>query len=418
LTGYLSVQEAQQRIIQFFQAGTVETVPVERCAGRVLAEDLTAPGDLPPFDNSSMDGFAVRSVDVLPATQEEPVALKVVADIPAGSPSAVVIQKGEAARIMTGAPVPAQADAVVPVEDTSVSSGPDTDGTRETWPKGVLIYHGAKPGGNIRRRGSDIVKGQLLLQRGRYIQPQDAGLIATIGRAEVQVFRRPRVALFSSGDELVQPGGPLGKGQIYDSNQYVLAALLEREGAEVLRMGTAPDDPRRIAELLDRAVEQRADMIVTSAGVSVGAYDYVRAVIESRGRLEFWRVNMRPGKPLAFGMYAGIPLIGLPGNPVSSFVGCLMFVLPAVRRLAGREQTNLVWETAVLSEAIESDGRESYLRAIVDEEDGRLVAKLAGHQGSGNIFSLVQANALLIVPSGVKSLPIDSPVKIWYFNRV
>lgn len=418
MAALLSVQEAQKRITTFFRTTTSELTPLDQCAGRVLAEDLYAPGDLPPFDNSSMDGFAVHAVDVLPASTDSPVVLKIVADIPAGSPTQVAIQPGQAARIMTGAPMPALADAVVPVEDTNFSPNLSEGMPTHPEPDKVAIYQGTKTGAFIRKRGTDVQQGQALLRPGRKIQPQDAGLIASIGRAQVQVYRRPRVALFSSGDELVQPGSPLGPGQIYDSNQYVLAAMLEREGVQIIRLGTAPDDPQQIVTLLNQAVANQVDLIVTSAGVSVGAYDYIRAVIESRGGLDFWKVNMRPGKPLAFGHYAGIPLIGLPGNPVSAFVGCLIFVLPAIRQMAGMAQVSPVWDTAVLDEAIESDGRESYLRAIVHEQNGRLVAKMAGHQGSGNIFSLVQANALLIVPSGVKSLPIDSKVNIWYFNRV
>ncbi len=414
----LSVQEAQKRILAFFQKTTPEVTPVDQSAGRVLAEDLYAPADLPPFDNSSMDGFAVRAEDVQTASADKPVVLRVVADIPAGSTAQVEIHAGQAARIMTGAPVPALADTIVPVEETNFGQNLDSEQAYPSKPEEVVIYQGSQPGAYIRKRGTDIKQGEALMQRGRLIQPQDAGLIASIGKAEVQVYRRPKVALFSSGDELVQPGQPLGPGQIYDSNQYVLAALLEREGAQVIRLGTAPDDPQQIVRLLDQAAASQVDLILTSAGVSVGAYDYIRTIIESRGSLDFWRVNMRPGKPLAFGSYAGIPLIGLPGNPVSAYVGCLIFVLPAIRLLAGQAHTTPIWETAILGETIESDGRESYLRAIVREENGQVIARMAGHQGSGNIFSLVLANALLIVPSGVKSLPVESRVNIWYFNKI
>jgi molybdopterin molybdotransferase len=197
----------------------------------------------------------------------------------------------------------------------------------------------------------------------------------------------------------------------------MLTAMLEREGAQVIRLGSAPDDPQQVEAMLNEAVRQSVDLIVTSAGVSVGAFDYVRQVIETSGSLDFWRVNMRPGKPLAFGIYSGIPLIGLPGNPVSAFIGGLVFVLPVLYRLLGREQTAPRRYKAILAEAVESDGRESYLRAVVQDEGGRLVARLTGHQGSGNLYSLVQANALLIVPSGVKSLPSDSEVEIWFLNN-
>lgn len=387
------------------------------CSGRILSEDIYAPGDLPSFDNSSMDGFAVIAADVQEASSENPIALPIIADIPAGSSPQSAILPGQAARIMTGAPIPAGADAVIPLEETNFNPGTAAISPGQDSIQQVIIYHSIGNGANIRSLGSDVRQGQLLLEAGRKLQPQDIGILATIGRAQVNAHRKPRLALFSSGNELVQPGQPLGPGQVYDSNQYVLAAILEQQGAEVLRLGTAPDDPESIEKTLRRAVDEKVDLIVTSAGVSVGAHDYVRQVIEANGSLNFWRVNMRPGKPLAYGNLRGIPLVGLPGNPVSAFIGCLVFVLPALYRLSGRSQVSLNLVKTVLKESLESDGRESYLRAVVADEDGRLVSRLTGHQGSGNLFSLVQANALLIVPSGVKSLPSDSEVETWFFNR-
>ena len=413
----LSVQEAQTRILDAFQAVETEVVPVIHCRGRILAEEICAPGDLPPFDNSSMDGFAVRAGDVQNAQPSAAARLRVIGDIPAGSAPQFTLQPGQAARIMTGAPLPDGADAVVPVEETNFAPHLVQASTAESLPEEVSIFQPARHGANVRQRGADVRQGQPLLQIGRLLQPQDLGILASIGQASVCVFRRPRVALFSSGDELVQPGQTLGPGQIYDSNQYVLAAMLEREGAQVIRLGTAPDDPGQIEKLLAQAIDAQADVIVTSAGVSVGAFDFVRQVIESQGSLNFWKVNMRPGKPLAFGTFRGTPLVGLPGNPVSAFVGCLVFVLPVIYKLAGRELTFPRQEKAILAQPIESDGRESYLRAIVRDENGKLVARLTGHQGSGNLYSLVQANALLIVPSGVKSLPSDSEVNVWFFER-
>jgi molybdopterin molybdotransferase len=391
-------------------------IPVGECAGRILAEDVSAPGDQPPFANSSMDGFAVRAGDVGGATPGVPVTLVIVADIPAGAPSQARVEAGQAARIMTGAPLPEGADAVVPVEDTSFAATPAlvvlAPGER------VAIHQAVRPGAYVRPRGQDFRQGQVLLERGRRLQPQDVGVLASIGQALVRVHRRPRVALFSSGDELAPPGQPLGPGQIYDANQYVLAAMLEQAGAEVLRLGTARDDPAQIAELLEQAVAAGAGLLVSSAGVSVGAFDYVRQVIEARGALSFWRVNMRPGKPLAFGTFAGVPFIGLPGNPVSAFVGCRVFVLPAVFKQAGRARLFPPAGKAVLAESVESDGRESYLRAVVEagQPNGQRQIRLAGHQGSGNLFGLTQANALLIVPSGVKSLPSGSEINFWFLE--
>jgi len=415
LAKLLSVQQAQARILDLLTPIGIERVTIEAAAGRILAEDIIAPQDMPFFDNSSMDGFAVRAADVLHATPDAPVSLKIVADIPAGRPSSIALRPGQAARIMTGAPLPDGADAVVPVEDTEFEPA----STERLTATHVSVYTAVSPGSSIRPRGQDVTAGQTLLRVGRHIQPQDLGMLASIGKMDVAIFQRPKIGIFSSGDELVQPGQPLGVGQIYNSNSIMLAAMLEAEGAQVIHLGTARDDSRQITMLLDSAVRQQVDLIVTSAGVSVGAFDFVREVIEAHGRLNFWRVNLRPGKPLAFGVYDGIPVIGLPGNPVSAFVGCRLFVLPAVYKLAGRKQALPRRERAILTEAVESDGRESYLRAIVKqppEVGDQLTARLTGHQGSGNLYSLIEANALLIVPSGVKSLPSGSEVEIWFLD--
>jgi molybdopterin molybdotransferase len=412
LTNLISVHEAQAQITSTFKAVSPEFIPLVSCAGRILAETITAPGDLPPFANSSMDGFAVLAGDVGQAMQAQPVTLRVVSDIPAGSAAQASLLPGQAARIMTGAPLPPGADAVVPVEDTDFGEQQHAD-----LPEQVAIYKATQAGQNVRPRGMDIRQGQVLLKPGRKLQAQDVGLLASIGRTEVSVYRKPRVALFSSGDELVQPGKPLQPGQIYDSNQFVLAAFFESAGAEVMRLGVARDDPQDVYNLLHEVSGQQVDLIVTSAGVSVGAFDFIRHVIQNHGRLALWRVNMRPGKPLAFGSFEGVPLIGLPGNPVSAYVGAQVFVLPVLHKLAGRPQVSRQRARARLAHAIESDGRESYLRAVVKEEHGKLVATLTGHQGSGNLYSLVQANALLIVPSGVKSLPSDSEVEFWFLEN-
>jgi molybdopterin molybdotransferase len=231
----------------------------------------------------------------------------------------------------------------------------------------------------------------------------------------VVVYRQPRIALLSSGDELLPAEAPLAPGKIHESNSRVLSVLAGSMGVEVIQLGIATDSEADIRTRLDRAVHEKADMIVTSAGVSVGAFDFIKSVIEDAGGLDFWKVNMRPGKPLAFGKYKGIPIFGLPGNPVSAFVGFEVFVRPALEKLIGVEVKTRPRQTAQLAEPIQSDGRESYLRAIVSQENGRLTARLTGHQGSGNMFSLVRANALLIVPSGVKSLPAASEVEIWPF---
>ncbi len=405
----LSVDQARERILSHFQPVTTETLPLAGCSNRVLAQDIVAPNDLPPFDNSSMDGFAVRAADVAEGRADSPRSLRVVGDIPAGSHPTISLGPGEAARIMTGAPVPEGADAVVPVEDTNFN---DRDAGAPA-PAEVQVFKPAKPGWNIRPRGMDILSGEMVLYKGRVLKPQDLGLLAMLGFANVPVFRRSRVALFSSGDELLPPEAPLVDGKIRDSNSYTLAALIEDAGAEVIRLGVAKDNYDSVKALLEEAVENHVDLILSSAGVSVGAFDFVKQVIESKGSMDFWRVNMRPGKPVAFGEYKEVPFIGLPGNPVSAFVGFEVFVRPALGHLSGSLEGSRRTLRVRSIEQIDSDGRESYLRAQVQEESGSLVARLTGHQGSGNLHSLVQANALLIIPAGVKCVPAGQEVDAW-----
>ena len=405
----LSVDQARERILSHFQPVTTETLSLEGCARRVLAKDIVATDDLPPFDNSSMDGFAVRAADVVNATPESPRSLRVVADIPAGSHPTISLGLGEAARIMTGAPVPEGADAVVPVEDTNI----DHRDAGTPAPSEVLIFKPARTGDNRRPRGMDIRSGETVLRQGRALKSQDLGLLATLGIGQVLVYRKPRVALFSSGDELLEVDAALEAGKIRDSNTYTLAALIHEAGAEAIRLGVAKDNHDSVKALLEQAVELNVDLILSSAGVSVGAFDYVKQVIESKGTMDFWRVNMRPGKPVAFGNYRQIPFIGLPGNPVSAFVGFEVFVRPTLGRLSGLASDRRPIVRVIAAEQIDSDGRESYLRAQVAETDGRYVARLTGHQGSGNLYSLVQANALLIIPAGVKCVPAGQEVDAW-----
>jgi molybdopterin molybdotransferase len=239
--------------------------------------------------------------------------------------------------------------------------------------------------------------------------------MAMLGFANISVYRKPRVALFSTGDELLPVDAPLEAGKIRDSNSYAIAALVEEAGAEVIRLGVAKDSPDSVKALLERAIEHNVDLILSSAGVSVGAFDFVKQVIEANGKMDFWRVNMRPGKPLAFGEYRKISFIGLPGNPVSAFVGFEVFVRPTIQRLRGSLERGRQTVRVRCVEQIDSDGRESYLRALVreDAEGGGFIAQLTGHQGSGNLYSLVQANALLIIPAGVKCVPAGQEINAW-----
>lgn len=412
--GPLSVKAALTRIISQMQVVQPELVGLLEANGRILARDVNSFVDSPAFSNSGMDGFAVIAADTAHVSGEQSVALQVVGDIPAGKIPTRTLLRGQAMRIMTGAPIPQGADAVVPVEQTDLRifrAGDDL-------PSLVQIFRSVQPGDYVRAKGQDIRAGEGVLQAGVQLRPQDVGLLAMIGVSEVPVFTRIKIGLISSGDELIEPGQPAVPGKIFDSNLSMLIALLQRLNCDVVYHGTAADDEMDIARHLDGAVEAGAQALISTAGVSVGAFDFVRNVIEKFGHINLWRVNMRPGKPLAFGDYKHIPFWGLPGNPVSAFVGFEVFVKPALIAMAGYSKWKRPEIIVDLGENIESDGRESYLRAEVNVVDGRNVAVLTGHQGSGNLFSLVKANAFIIVPSEVKSLPIGSQVKAWMFDDI
>ena len=398
----LSVHEAQEMILAAFEPIHAVSVELIQATNRILAEDICSTTDLPPFTNASMDGFAVIASDL----ENTPVKLEIIADIPAGIFPEVSIQHGKTARVMTGAPIPDGANAVVPIESTNLYQSQ----VPNPLPDSVIVLQPVKTGEYIRPRGQDLRENTVALKKGRRLRPQDIGLAASFGISTIPVYAKPRIALLVTGNELVQPNEPLAPGKIRDANSYILSSLIERSGGEVVSLGIAPDEPAAIRERLKLAKSQQVDLILTSAGVSVGAFDFVRSVVLEAGALTFWKVNMRPGKPLAFGSYQGIPLVGLPGNPVSAYVGFLIFILPALRKMTGIFEGNLPYKKVYLAEEVESDGRESYLRATLYQRDNRLEAVLSGHQGSGNIYSLVQANALLIVPSGVKSLPVGSEV--------
>ena len=402
----LSITEARERILSHFQTTAEENIPLIECAGRILATDISAAHDLPLFDNSSMDGFAIRAVDSSNAAASR-LTLSVVTDIPAGSAPTVTLAQGQAARIMTGAQLPKGADAVIPVEDTDFNSR--DAGTAA--PQTVSFSRIVSVGENVRPRGMDLHAGEVVLRKGRKLKPQDLGLLAMLGIGHVQVYKKPLIALLSSGDELLEVDVPLTEGKIHDSNSYALAALIQNAEADVLRLGVAKDTRTSVEGLLQKAVNAHVDLIISSAGVSVGAFDFVKEVIESNGKLDFWRVNMRPGKPLAFGEYRGIPFIGLPGNPVSAFVGFEVFARPAIERLSGQLDGIRFTVKVRCEEQIESDGRESYLRAKIRIDSGVYIAVLTGHQGSGNLLSLVQADALLIIPAGVKCVPVGQEVE-------
>jgi molybdopterin molybdotransferase len=405
----LSVSKAQERLLDGLQPVGVSVVPLTEVNGRILARPISALTDSPSFTNSAMDGFAVLSEDVILASEGAPVVLEVVGDVPAGKALSIEVKPGQAVRIMTGAPIPAGVDAVVPVEQTDFNFRDPT----VKLPEKVKIFAPSVRGQHLRIQGEDFLRGEVILPAGHKIRPQDMGMLAMMGYADVQVYLKPRIALLSSGDELLPVEAQLEPGKIRDTNSYTLQALLEANGAEVVPLGIARDTIEDVQEKLNAAYQQNVDMIVASAGVSVGVFDYVRHVVEKYGRLDFWRVNMRPGKPLVYGSYRDLPFVGLPGNPVSSYIGFEVFLKPALARLAGhmcwRRQTFKV----LLKDSIESDGRESYLRVSIEFEDDQLVARLTGHQGSGNLYSLVKASGLIVIPAEVTSVAADTEVEAW-----
>ena len=403
----LTVAEALAIVLSRVAPLDEERVPLLDALGRVLAAPVVAADSLPPFANSSMDGYAVRSADLVGAEAQAAVSLRVVADIAAGRPSNVTLTPGAAARIMTGAPLPDGADAVVPVEDTDEP----WRGADRPLPERVAIRRAVGRGDYVRYPGEDIRAGQTVLAAGHVVRPQEIGVLASLGVERVAVVRRPRVGVLATGDELIDVGAPLSPGKIRNSNGYAQAAQVRALGGEAIPLGVAGDREADVRARLDAGVAAGVDLLVSSAGVSVGAYDVVKAVLDQAGGVAFWRVRMRPGKPLAFGAYRGVPFLGLPGNPVSAMVSFERFARPAILKMAGRQELERPSVSAIVLEELHSDGRESYLRAVVSRDEHGYVALTTGSQGSHIMTSLVQANALLIVPEGVTHVAAGSVLR-------
>jgi molybdopterin molybdotransferase len=396
----ISVEEALARILAEIQPLNKTQVPLADALGLVLAEDVIAEENLPPFDNSAMDGFALLSKDSRPRNGNPP-RLRVTGGVAAGYIADHAVEEGSAMRIMTGAPVPPGADTVIQVELTR------NDGPESKW---VEILQEVAPGNNIRPAGEDMRKGETALQRGTEIGPWEIGILATLGYANVPVIRRPRVAILSTGDEIVDVGEPLQPGKIRNSNGYLLEAAVRRAGAEAHRLGVARDSVASLREKLTEALAY--DLVLTSGGVSVGDFDYVKDVMQEQGQMNFWRINMRPGKPVAFGRISAVPLLGLPGNPVSSAVTFELFGLPLIRKMLGHRRLVKPQIDVVVEEDIhERAMRRHYVRAHVEWRDGRFVAHTTGNQGSHIMTSLLHANALLIVPEGGVTLNAGDTAK-------
>ena len=385
----ISVEEALERILAEIRPLNVIQVPLSESLGLVLAQDIVAQEDMPPFANSAMDGFALLSRDSQPRAGQPP-RVRVTGGVAAGYVADHAVEEGTAMRIMTGAPVPPGADTVIQVELTR-SAGPGSE-----W---VEILEAVKPGNNIRPAGEDIRRGQTVLLRDSEIGPWEIGVLATLGWSTVPVVRRPHVAIISTGDEVVDVGEPLQPGKIRNSNGYLLEAAVRQAGAEAHRLGVAQDTVESLREKFSEAMQD--DLIITSGGVSVGDFDLVKDIMAEQGEINFWRINMRPGKPVAFGHIGSVPLLGLPGNPVSAAVTFELFARPVIRKMLGhtrllRPQIDVVVEDGVSDRAM----RRHYVRARVEWRDGHFVAHTTGNQGSHIMTSLLNANALVIVPEG------------------
>lgn len=397
----LSVEEARERVLALFAALPAERVPILDALGCVLAEDVRADRDVPPLDNSAMDGYALRGEDLT----GDGVRLRVVANLPAGQVLSRAVGAGEAVRIMTGAPVPPGANTVVRFEDIRA----DAD-----W---VKVLRAPRPGANVRLAGEDVRLGEVVLAEGMPLRPQEIGMLASVGRPTALVHRRPRVAIMATGDEVAGIDAEPGPGQIRDINSYSVAAQVREAGGLPILLGIAADRAEALSGRIRAGLGAGADMLVTSGGVSVGDFDLVKQVLAAEGHIDFWWVNIKPGKPMAFGTIGDIPLLALPGNPVAAMISFGLFGWPAIRKMMG--YTTWEWPATVarLREAIRrKDGRRHYLRVQLHRTPDGLEATLTGDQGSGILTSMVQADGLAVIPETCDHLPAGSEVEVLLFG--
>ena len=401
----ISVEEALDKVLSHIHPLGTEKVSLTDALGRVLAEDIHAPRDIPPLDNSGMDGYAVRWEDIVDASQDRSTRLEVIEDLPAGFIAKKEVRKGQAIRIMTGAPIPEGADTVVPVEETK------KDGNFVLISKAIVL------GDSIRHAGEDVKKGDRVISKGDLIRPAEVGMLASVSRSSIHVYQRPLVAILCTGEELVDVDESLNDAKIVSSNSYTLAAQVRDCGAIPMQLGIAKDRKEAIEQKLSQGL--RADVLVSSAGVSVGDYDYVRDVLSDLGmEMIFWKVAMRPGKPLAFGTIRGKPVFGLPGNPVSSMVSFEQFVRPSLLKMMGHSNLFRPVIEAILKEEIHKEpGRRHFIRAFVSFEQDHYYVTTTGDQGSAILRSMVKANGLVIIPENERYVRAGEKVKVQLLDR-
>ena len=400
----IPIEEALQRILAYVEVLPEEDKALSEALGQVLAENVTSSFEIPPLDNTAMDGYAVLAADTAGASPDSPRELRVIGEVAAGYQFEGRVEAGTAVRIMTGAPVPTGADAIVPFEETDEPFEKAPARTRELSAR-VSVFKEARPGANIRLAGEDVKAGQTVVSEGTVLRASEIGVLASVGRATVRVIRRPVVAILSTGDELLAPGEPRTGAKIYDSNAQGICALVQRYGGIPKLLGIARDTVEALTKKLHQGLD--ADILITSAGVSRGDYDMVKDVLAREGAIAFWTVAMKPGKPLAFGYFEKngrrIPHIGLPGNPVSSMVTFELFGRPAMIKMMGKRDWRRPVVRAIAEDRImnRNDPRVFFARCIVRERDGRYYASLTGGQSSGILTSMMRANALTILPADV-----------------
>lgn len=402
-----SVQDTVKFLLEFFDKLPTIRIDSRQANGYILREDIIAVRDHPAFPTSAMDGFAVRSADLSGIDEESSQRLTVAGRVSAGIYPETKLEPGQVLEIMTGAIVPEGADAVVPIELTDWFNNPDHNN------QFVNINEAVSSGDNIRNAGRDYKAGDLILRSGRdLLGPREIAMIAMLGIPEISVSKKPKIGILASGDELLELGDEWSPGKIYNSNSSLLEQSVIESQAAPYDLGIAEDTEESVLTKLQKAIELELDLVITSAGVSVSDRDIIRIVLEKFGRIHQWKVNLRPGKPLLFGEFESIKILGLPGNPVSTYIGFKKFAVPVIEKLLGKTYSEKYKFHAQLGGDIVSDGRETYIRGKLVSQDGCMIASSVEHQDSGNLKGLVNSDVLIKIPAGIKNITEGSEVEI------